>query len=136
MLLTFNRQLDRLTANGSLVQRQSFNLATWLHRGQRTSPGPTFHPQLGQVTIHGARGKNAELAELPVPARYDANVPALATARHTMAYSVAHAYAHLRADLTEGTHTVPDFTHAVRHHRLLDHVQQAAITGERQHVSS
>jgi predicted dehydrogenase len=97
--------------------------------------GASGHLQLGQVTIHGARGKKAELAELPVPARYDANVPALATARDTMAYTVAHAYAHLRADLTEGTHTVPDFTHAVRHHRLLDHVQQAAITGERQHVS-
>ncbi|MEU9015830.1 Gfo/Idh/MocA family oxidoreductase [Streptomyces sp. NPDC048479] len=97
--------------------------------------GDSGHLQFGQVTIHGARANNAELAELPVPARYDANVPALATARDSMAYTVAHAYAQLRADLTEGTHTVPDFTHAARHHRLLDHVQQAAITGERQRVS-
>jgi predicted dehydrogenase len=52
-----------------------------------------------------------------------------------MAYTVAHAYAQLRADLAEGTRTVPDFAHAVRRHRLLDYVQQAATTGERQRVS-
>ncbi|WP_063728582.1 Gfo/Idh/MocA family protein [Streptomyces sp. RTd22] len=97
--------------------------------------GDSGHLQFGQVTIHGARGRDAELAELPVPGRYDANVPALAGQRHTMAYTVAHAYAQLHADLTEGTHTVPDFAHAVRHHRLLDQVQQAATTGGRQRVS-
>jgi hypothetical protein len=136
LLLTFNRQLDRvdrerLIGPAPVVQPGHLAASRAAHLTRAH-----LHLQLGQVTIHGARGKNAELAELPVPARYDANVPALATARDTMAYSVAHAYAHLRADLTEGTHTVPDFTHAVRHHRLLDHVQQAAITGERQHVSS
>ncbi|MEU6540204.1 Gfo/Idh/MocA family oxidoreductase [Streptomyces sp. NPDC047000] len=96
--------------------------------------GDSGHLQFGQVTIHGARARNAEPAELPVPPRYDANVPALATARDTMAYTVAHAYAQLRTDLTEGTRAVPDFTHAVRHHRLLDHVRQAAVTGERQRL--
>ena len=97
--------------------------------------GDSGHLQFGQVTIHGARGKSTKLAELPVPARYDANVPALANARDTMAYTVAHAYAQLRTDLAEGTRTVPDFAHAVRHHRLLDHVEQAAATGERQRVN-
>jgi hypothetical protein len=52
-----------------------------------------------------------------------------------MAYTVAHAYAQSHSDLTESTHIVPDFNHAVRHHRLLDHVQQAAATGQRQHIS-
>jgi len=97
--------------------------------------GGSGHLQFGQVAIHGARGKKAELTQLPVPARYDANVPALASARDTMAYTVAHAYAQLHTDLTEGTRTIPDFTHAVRRHHLLDHVQQAATTGERQHIS-
>ena len=103
--------------------------------GDLLATGGSGHLQFGQIAVHGARGKNAELAELPVPAHYDANVPTLATARATMAYTVAHAYAQLCADLTEGTRTVPDFTHAARHHRLLDHVQQAAITGERQRIS-
>lgn len=97
--------------------------------------GGSGHLQFGQVAIRGARGSDTELAELPVPAGYDANVPALAGARDTMAYTVAHAYAQVHADLTEGTRTVPDFAHAVRRHRFLDHVQHAAVTGERQDVS-
>ena len=97
--------------------------------------GGSGHLQFGQISIHGARGENTELSVLPVPARYDTSVPALANARDTMAYTVAHAYAQLHSDLTESTHIVPDFNHAVRHHRLLDHVQQAAATGQRQHVS-
>jgi predicted dehydrogenase len=97
--------------------------------------GDSGHLQFGQVTIHGARGGATELVELPVPASYDTSVPALANARDTMAYTVAHAYAQLHADLTENTRIVPDFHHAVRHHRLLDHIQEAATTGHRQHIS-
>lgn len=97
--------------------------------------GGSGHLQFGQVTIHGARRQNAGLAELPVPAHYDANVPALADARNTMAYTVAHAYAQLHADLAEGTHTVPDFAHAVSRHRFLDHVQHAAATGQHEHAN-
>lgn len=97
--------------------------------------GDSGHLQFGQVTIHGARGKATELGELPVPARYDENVPALAHARDTMAYTVAHAYAQMHADLTQGTHTAPDFAHAVRRHRFLDHVEHAATTGERRPIS-
>jgi predicted dehydrogenase len=96
--------------------------------------GASGHLQFGQVTIHGARGETAELSELPVPVHYDANVPALAHARDTMAYTVAHAYAQLHADLTEGTRVMPDFAHAVRRHRFLDQVEQAAATGARQYV--
>lgn len=103
-------------------------------QGDLLVTGDSGHLQFGQVAIHGARGKMTELGELPVPTRYDANVPALAHARHTMAYTVAHAYAQLHADLTEGTRTAPDFAHAVRRHRFLDQVEQAAITGERQPV--
>jgi predicted dehydrogenase len=103
--------------------------------GDLVVTGDTGHLQFGQITVHGARGAQKEPAELPVPDRYDAPVPALAGQRHTMAYTVAHAYARLRADLAEGTHTLPDFDHGVRHHRLLDHVQRAATTGIRQQVT-
>lgn len=47
------------------------------------------------------------------------------------AYTVAHAYQQLRADLTDGTALTPDFAHAVRRHRLLDRIQRAAATGQR-----
>jgi hypothetical protein len=39
---------------------------------------------------------------------------------------VAHAYGQIRADLTVGTHVVPDFAHAARRHRFLDRIQRAA----------
>ncbi|MFV2180053.1 hypothetical protein ACFHW3_43950, partial [Actinomadura sp. LOL_011] len=98
--------------------------------------GDSGHLQFGLVTIHGSRGKSDELAELPVPDHYDAYVPALAALRGTAAHSVAHAYVQLRGDLVDGTHTIPDFAHAARHHRLLEQIQNGATTGERQRVTS
>lgn len=82
------------------------------------------------ATIHGGRGRQQALAELPVPARY--RVPALAAHEHGVAYAVGHAYAQLLDDLATGTTVVPDFEHAVRRHRLLDAVERAAATGRRQ----
>jgi hypothetical protein len=41
------------------------------------------------------------------------------------AVPVAHAHVQLHG-LTEGTRVVPDFAHAVRCHRFLDEVRQAA----------
>jgi len=96
--------------------------------------GKSGHLQFGQITIQGARGEVRQLSDLPVPAHYDTSVPALADARHTMAYTVAHAYAQLHSDLTKNVHTVPDFNHAVRHHRFLDLILAAAATGQRQHI--
>jgi hypothetical protein len=76
------------------------------NEGDLLVTGDSGHLQFGQVTIHGARGGTTEL---PVPPSYDTSVRALANARDTMAYTVAHAYAQLHADLSENTHTVPDF---------------------------
>lgn len=100
-------------------------------RGDLQVTGDSGHLQFGQVAIRGGRDSDTGLTDLVVPARYDDDVPALADARHTMAYTVAHAYAQIYKDLIDGTNTVPDFDHAVRHHRLLDHIQQAGSTGQR-----
>jgi hypothetical protein len=64
-------------------------------------------------------------AELPVPARYEERLPQFAGRSTEPAYNVAHTYAQLLDDLA------PDLAHAVRLHRLLDLVRQAAETGER-----
>ncbi|MGW6703736.1 Gfo/Idh/MocA family protein [Streptomyces sp. NPDC054956] len=95
--------------------------------GDLVVSGDSGHLQFGQVTLRGARGKSTELVELPVPDRYRL-VPGPAGP----ASVVAHAYAQLWTDLTEGTSTAPDFDHAVRHHRLLDRITRAAATGIRQ----
>ncbi|KAA6223906.1 gfo/Idh/MocA family oxidoreductase [Streptomyces albofaciens JCM 4342] len=87
--------------------------------------GDSGHLQFGQVAVYGARGEDTALAELPVPAAYS-TLPALAGRDTEMAYTVAHAYQQIRADLRDGTHHAPDFAHAVRRHRLLDRIERAA----------
>jgi hypothetical protein len=55
---------------------------------------------------------------------------------HTAVVSnVAHSYAQFLGDLTEGTRESPDFTHAVRVHRLLDQIQRAAAVDHAVRVS-
>lgn len=85
--------------------------------------------------MFGGRGPQTGLAELPLPARYEQRLPQFVGRSDEPAYNVAHAYAQLLDDLTAGTHTVPDFTHAVRRHRLLDQVKQAATAGKRHTLS-
>ncbi|MGW3425959.1 gfo/Idh/MocA family oxidoreductase [Streptomyces phaeochromogenes] len=86
--------------------------------------GPTGHLQVGPITLRGARGENSELAELPLPAAYE--LPALAGVRTGPAFSVGHAYAAIREDLTQSTHGVADFTHAHRRQQLFDRIEAAA----------
>jgi predicted dehydrogenase len=89
--------------------------------------------EFGQVTLQGAHRDDTELKELPLPDRYE-TVPALAGDRTKMFYTVGHAYAQIRSDLNEGTRVIPDFAHAVHRHRMLDRIQHAATTGQRQYL--
>jgi predicted dehydrogenase len=88
--------------------------------------GGSGHLQFGQVTVHGARGDDTALEELPVPSSY-ASLPGLDASGTQMWHPVALAYEQIRADLTAGTHHAPDFAHAARRHRLLDRIERAAI---------
>lgn len=105
--------------------------------GDLVITGNTGHLQYGQMTIHGARGDDTALTALPVPTQYE-RAPAIA-GRHTeksdainYAYAVTYAYADILADLIHGTHIAPDFEHALRRHRMLDEIERAAASGERQ----
>ena len=84
---------------------------------------PFGHLQLVPITLHGARGTDTELSELPVPAKYQL-VPGLPP-EHP-GYAVAHAYVQLLEDERTGSTTVPDFDHAVLRHRSLAAIEQAA----------
>ncbi|GAA3924214.1 Gfo/Idh/MocA family protein [Actinoplanes auranticolor] len=83
-------------------------------------------PHLGPVTVYGTRGRGRP-AELTMPGGYD-NYPGLAG---TVVHTLAHAYAAIRDDLIRGTAVAPDFSHAVKRHRLLDAIVRAAATGRR-----
>ena len=65
-----------------------------------------------------------------MPERYQA-VPELSGREAEPAYNVAHAYAQLLRDWTDGTEVVPTFADAVHRHRLLDRIARAAAPGER-----
>jgi predicted dehydrogenase len=94
-----------------------------------TSHGSSWNRGL---TLVGRQESQNEFSALPVPASYERRVPQFAGRSNETAYNIAYAYAQLRDDITEGTNVVPDFDHAVRRHRLIDAVERAAETGQRQ----
>jgi predicted dehydrogenase len=87
------------------------------------------NPQVADLTLSGGRAGDTAAAPLPVPASYRDDVPAELAG--SPAANVARLYAALARDLAEGTHTVPDFAHAVTRHRLVDAIEKASDTGTR-----
>jgi predicted dehydrogenase len=84
------------------------------------------HAQIFDLTVRGANGAQPSLDVLPLPQQYRSSPlqgPAL---------NVAHAYAHFARDYREATHLCPTFDDAVIRHRMLDAIETAATTGQRQ----
>jgi predicted dehydrogenase len=87
-------------------------------------------PQIFPLTVGGAHGRN-EPAELAAPAALTQKWPALTSLEGTPAYNVGRAYAAFAADIDNGTHTMPDFGHAVRRHEVIAAIERSAASGER-----
>ena len=86
------------------------------------------HAQIFEMTVRGGKGAQTALEVLPVPDKYHwATLQGPGT-------NVAQAYAHLARDYREGTHFLPTFDDAVTRHRILDAIETAATTGERQTI--
>ena len=84
------------------------------------------HAQIFELAVRGDNGAQGQLESLPVPARYrgpSAQGPAA---------NLAHAYARFARDYREGTHLCPTFDDAVTRHRMLNAIEIAASTGQRQ----
>jgi predicted dehydrogenase len=84
--------------------------------------------QIFEMTVRGGTGAQSSLEVLPVPQQYrwsPVQGPAL---------NVAQAYAHFARDYREGTHLCPTFDDAVTRHRMVDAVETAAATGQRQQI--
>ncbi|MFD0503903.1 hypothetical protein ACFQ0G_14755 [Streptomyces chiangmaiensis] len=75
------------------------------------------------------------MAELPVPARYQRSLTQWTERSAEAACNVAHEYALLRDQITGSLAPdedgVPDFRHAVRRHRMLERIREAARTGRK-----
>src|SRR5205823_5984673 len=84
--------------------------------------------QIFELTVHGGKGAQSSLEILPVPPQYrwsPPQVPGPST-------NVAQAYARFAGDYREGTHLCPTFDDAVTRHRMLNAIETAAATGQRQ----
>jgi predicted dehydrogenase len=82
--------------------------------------------QIWEMDVRGGRGSQSSLEILPVPEQYRWAPP------QGPGTNVAQAYARFAGDYREGTHFCPAFEDAVRRHRMLDAIETAAATGQRQ----
>ena len=83
--------------------------------------------QIWELDVRGGKGgAQSSLEHFPVPEQYRWAPP------QGPGTNVAQAYARFACDYREGTHFCPTFEDAVRRHRMLDAVETAAATGERQ----
>jgi predicted dehydrogenase len=83
--------------------------------------------QLFELTVRGGKGAQPSLEILAVPEdyRWAPPQPGLGT-------NLAQAYARFARDYREGTHLCPTFDDAVTRHRMLNAIETAAATGQRQ----
>ncbi len=82
--------------------------------------------QIFEMTLRGGKGAQSSLEVLVVPEKYWWSPP------QGPSTNVAQAYARFARDYREGTHFCPTFDDAVTRHRMLDAIEKAAATGQRQ----
>ena len=86
--------------------------------------------QLFEITVRGGKGPQSSLEIVSVPAEYRWAPP-----QPGLGTNVAQAYARFARDYREGTHLCPTFEDAVTRHRMLNAIEIAAATGERQRLN-
>jgi predicted dehydrogenase len=84
--------------------------------------------QIFEMDVRGGSGAQSSLETLPVPEQYRW-APPQAPGPST---NVAQAYGRFARDYRDGTHLCPTFDDAVTRHRMLDAIEMAAATGQRQ----
>ncbi|MDO8751837.1 MAG: Gfo/Idh/MocA family oxidoreductase [Dehalococcoidia bacterium] len=86
-----------------------------------------------QLRIMGGRKDDKAMQELPVPDRLKW-VP-LQVQNAGTAYDVGQMWVNFAKAIRTNTKIDPDFDHAVRRHKMLDAIQRASDTGQRQRVA-
>jgi predicted dehydrogenase len=87
------------------------------------------HAQIFEMTVRGSKDAQTSLEVLPVPEQYRWAPP------QGPGTNVAQAYAHFARDYREGTHLSPTFDDAVTRHHMLNAIETAAATGQRQKLA-
>ena len=94
-----------------------------------TSTASGASVQMADLQLHRTRPGKAEIEAVDVPARYRWAPAGTPTGRP---YNVAQLYVKLAEAIDSGRPAQPDFATAVEMHRLLDAIQLASDTGQRQ----
>lgn len=89
--------------------------------------------QFGSHQLRGGGPTDKELRELTIPDSYYW-VPDSLKYESGFVRNVAQAYSKFAQDIEKGTSLTPSFADAVKLHQLIDTVEKAAQTGERQHL--
>ena len=84
--------------------------------------------QIFELDVRGGRGAQSSLEILPVPEQYRWSPPQ----GPGPSTNVAQTYARFASDYREGTHFCATFEDAVTRHRMLDAIETAAASGQRQ----
>ena len=85
------------------------------------------HTQIFELDVLGGKDAQTSLEPLSIPEQYRTTVSGPAG-------NLARAYAQLARDYREGTRVCPTFEHAVIRHSMLDAMETASATGQRQLV--
>ena len=91
--------------------------------------GAAEHPHLGTNVVRGGKSKDSALAELPIPERLTWVPNAVPEGPP---FNVAQMWRRFGEAIRSGDRVEPDFDSAVTRHRLLDAIQRASDTGEKQ----
>lgn len=89
--------------------------------------------QMGRHQLQGAGAEDEELHELTIPDRYYW-VPESLKTDSGLILNVAQAHSKFAKDIQEETTLTPSFADGVKLHQLLDVVEKAAQSGERQYL--
>jgi len=82
--------------------------------------------QIFEMTVRGGTSAQSSLELLPIPQQYRWSPP------QGISTNVAQAYARFARDYRDGTHLCPTFDDAVTRHHMLEAIETAAATGQRQ----
>lgn len=97
-------------------------------RGDLIVTGESGRLQYGDFQIRGAIDGKA-LEDMPVPERYRL-VAGVSPA--DVSYTLAHAYTLMNRDIRDGTGHTPTFADGLRRHRMIEAIERAARSGDRQ----
>ncbi|SDJ14053.1 Gfo/Idh/MocA family protein [Alteribacillus bidgolensis] len=119
---------------GGVSYRTGVSLEIFGNKGVLVLSKESTHAQLqfGDLKVEGAQlsiGGNSSLTELTIPNRYRW-VPD--TIPKGPVLNVAQAHRKFAYDIMEETFRIPNFEDGVKLHKLIDRIQKAADTGERQ----